>query len=448
MLRKTWPIAVCCLALVIGCSKKEPEQAPGTPAAPAVQAPDGMVVVQEKPPAFLTKSPVTVAQYVQYMKDSRQPVPEAMRAVALGGPGGDKPVANLPRKQAERFATWGLKRLPTQQEWTTGAAVVATAPYPWAGTDDATPVATPLYLVQDWLPGTPQEQKAQAAKQTLEQALEAEGAAGLAQARQELADLVKARKAAADERWQQFKPAFFKLVEVQKRLGELKGQSACRQDVLRILQAMVPAKVELGRKLTVGEGDRQAVIKGYEDQVAGWRTDESNSRQKLEKETDSLQQDVVKQTDAFDQLEAKAVADKFADADALLQQSAQAPTDVKAAADLQSKLVTATQDLKSAAQPFESLPDAAALTKDAADAQKQIDTFPADKETIDKIADMKARLQAVGQTIGQDFLDENLLLKDLDALPDLRSHRDAVRANLTALTGVMKQLSTPEPAAK
>ena len=67
------------------------------------QAPDGMVVVQENPPAFLTKSPVTVAQYVQYMKDSRQPVPEAMRAVALGGPGGDKPVANLTRKDGEEF---------------------------------------------------------------------------------------------------------------------------------------------------------------------------------------------------------------------------------------------------------------------------------------------------------------------------------------------------------
>jgi hypothetical protein len=447
MLRRTWPIAVCCLAFVIGCSKREPAAAPATPAGPAVSAPDGMVALQEKPPVFLTKSPVTVAEYVQYIKASRQPVPEAMRAVALGGPGGDQPVSNLTRKQADRCATWNLKRLPTEQEWAKASAV-ATGPYPWGGTDEAIPVATPLYLAQDWLPGTPQEQKAQAKKQELEQALEAERAAGFGQARQELADLVKARKAAAEERWQQFKPAFFKLVEVKKHLGELNGQTACRQDVLAIVARMATAKGKVAATVALAENDPKPAIKAYQDQLAQWRADEQTTRQSLEDKTKQLQQDVLKQTDAFDQLDAKTIADKFAEVDALLQQSAQAPTDARAASDLQSKLVAATQDLKSAPLPFDSLPDPAALAKDAADEQKQIDTFPADKETTAKIADLKDHIQSFGQSIGQDFLDEKLLLQDLDTLPDLRSHRDAVQANLTALTGLMRQLSTPEPAAR
>ena len=448
MVRNTWPIAVCCLALVIGCSKKEPAPAPAASSAPAAQAPEGMVVLAEKPPLFMTKGPVTVAEYVQYMKASRQQVPEAMRAVALGGPGGDQPVSNLTRKQAERCATWNLRRLPTQQEWAKASAYVAAVPYPWAGADDATPVAEPLYLVQDWLPGAAGEQKAQALKQELEQALEAERAAGFGQARQALADLVKARKAAAEERWQQFKPAFFSLVEKQKRLGELNGAKACRQDVLGILSRVATAKGKLAATLALGESDSQAAIKAYQDQLAQWRTEEQATRQSLEDKAKELQADVLKQTDAFDQLGEKTIAAKLAAADALLEQSAQAPAQPKDASDLQSKLVAATEDLKAAPLPFESLPDPAALNKQTADAQKTVDSFPPDKETADKIADMKGHIQTFSQSIAQDFLDEKLLLQDLDTLPDLRSRRDAVAANLAALTGLMRQLSTPEATAE
>ena len=447
MLRRTLPIAVCCLAVVIGCGKKEPAPA-GAPAAgkgAAVQAPEGMVVLGEKPPVFLTKGPITISQYVQYMKASGQPVPETMRAVALGGPGGDQPVTELTRKQAERCAAWDLKRLPTQQEWTKATTYVAGAPYPWEAVDDSARAVTPLYLVQDWLPGSPEEQRAQARRQDLVTALEAERAAGFGKARQDLADLVKARKAAADERWQQFKPAFFSLVDKQKRLAELNGQKACRQDILAILSSVAAEKGKLAAAIALHEGDTQAAIKTYQDKLAVWRSDLQKTRQSLDDKAKELQQDVVKQTDAFDQAAAKAIADKFAEADALLQQSTQAPVEPKDAAALQSKLVAALEDLKAAPAPLENLPDPAAVTTQVADVQQQIDKSPADKESADRIAAAKGRIQALTENVSQDFLDEKLLLQEVDTLVDLRGRRDAVQANLAALTGAMRQLAAPEP---
>jgi hypothetical protein len=448
MLRNALVLAVCCLVFAVGCEKKEGQQAPPRSKGSAAKAPAGMVVLGEKPLVFLTKSPVTVAQYVQYLRESGQPVPEGMRAVALGGPGGDQPVSGLTHQEAQRYATWNLMRLPTQQEWAMASLYVAPTPYAWAGPDENTPVVAPVYLVQDWLPGSAGEQKATAAKQALAQELEKARAAGFEQARKALADLVAAQKAAAQQRWDQFKPAFFGLVDKQKQLAELNGQKSARQDVLKILQNVATEKGKLAAKLKLGEGDAQAATKTYTDQLAQWRTEVQATRQTLEDRTKALQQQVVEQTGAFDDLGTKSITDRFAEAEALLQQSAQAPAQPKDAAALQAKLVDAAQKLQDAPALFESLPDPASLSQQAAKVQEQMGAAGADKATLDQIAQMEDHIQNFGQSIGQDFLDEKLLLQDLDTLVDLGSRHDAVQANLAALTGVMRQLSTPETTSK
>jgi len=448
MLGKTLPIAVCCLAFVIGCEKKEPEAGAPSGRSRGVEAPPGMVLLSEQPPVFMTAEPVSVAQYVQYLKATGQGVPEPLRPAALGGPGGEQPITGLTRKQAARYATYDLKRLPRQEEWGAAAPYVAPEPYPWAGLDENTPVVAPVYLVQDWLPGSEGERQAIAARQDLMAELEAERAAGFAQARQHLADIVQARKSAAAQRWQSFKPAFFSLVEKQKELAELRARAKGREDVLKILNRIVAAKGRLAATLKTSDQAPQAAIKAYEDQLAQWRSEVQATRQTLEDHTRENQQEVLKLTDQFDQLGPKEIAERFAEAEALLQQSAEKPTDPRDAAALQSQLVTAAQTLEDSPPLFESLPDAAALSDQTGEAQQAIANLPADEETVDQIAAAKDHLQGFGESIGQDFLDEKLLVQDLDTLVDLRARREAVMANLAALRGLMRQIAAPEAVAE
>jgi len=82
MLGKTLPIAVCCLAFVIGCEKKEPEAGAPSGRSRGVEAPPGMVLLSEQPPVFMTAEPVSVAQYVQYLKATG--VPEGHRPGRAG----------------------------------------------------------------------------------------------------------------------------------------------------------------------------------------------------------------------------------------------------------------------------------------------------------------------------------------------------------------------------
>ncbi len=308
------------------------------------------------------------------------------------------------------------------------------------------PVVAPVYLVQDWLPGSAAEQKATAAKQALSDELEKERAAGFEQAHKALADLVGQQKADAQQRWDQFKKPFFSLVDKQKQLADLKARGPALQQVVQILQKAADAKYKLASVIAIGEGDVQAAAKQYTDDLAQWRTEVQNARQTLEDRTRDLQAQVLKQTDAFDQVGPKAISDRFAEADALLQQSAQAPEQPKDAAALQTKLVDARQKLQDAEPLFDSLPDPDALNKQAADLQEQISSAGSNEADTAKVAELKDHLQSLGQKVNQDFLDEGLLLKDLDTLVDLRARREAVQANLAALTGVMRQLSTPETA--
>jgi len=446
MLRNTLLLAVCCLTFVLGCEKKQAQQPPAPRRGAGVQAPPGLVVLGEKPPVFLTKSPVSVAQYVQYLKDSGQPVPEGMRSIALGGPGGEQPVTGLTRKQAEGYAAWDLKRLPTQQEWAMASLYVAPTPYPWAGQDTDLPVTAPIYLVQDWLPGSPGEKTAAARKQALMDELEKERAAGFEQTRSTLAKLVATQKTAAQQRWDQFRKPFFNLVDKQKQLAELTEKRKARSGVAEILQKAYDAKYKLAAVIALGEGGEQAATKTYTDLLAQMRTDVQSTRQTLEDQTKGLQAQVLQQTDAFDQLGPRAISDRFSEAEAVLQQSAQAPEQPKDAAALQSKMVEATQKLQDAEPLFESLPDPSSLDKQAAEVEAQISTAGPDTAGADKVAQLKDHFQGLGQKVNHDFLDEKLLLQDLDTLVDLRARREAVQANLAALTGVMRQLSTPEAA--
>ncbi len=370
-----------------------------------------------------------------------------MQAAALGGPGGEAPVTGLTRKEAENYATWDLKRLPTSQEWTVASRIVGNTPYPWAVQDENLPVAASVYLVQDWLPGSAIEKQAEARKAALVTTLATARAAGFDGARKGLDDLVTAQKTAAQQRWDQFKKPFFSLVDKQKQLAQATAQKNAQQEIAQVLQKAYDAKFRLASLIALGEGNAQAAAKTYTDDLAQWRTDAQSARQTLEDRTKELQAQVRQQTDAFDQLGPKAIADRFAEADALLTESAQAPADPKEAAALQSKLVAMTQKLQDAEPLFESLPDADSLNAEAAKVQQQTDAANADKAETDKVAQLKDHLEGLTQKVNQDFLDEKLLLEDLDTLVGLRALRDAVQANLAALTGVMRQMSTPETTA-
>jgi hypothetical protein len=447
MSRNTLVLAACCVLLASGCEKKEPEFEPTVVhVGPSIDAPPGMQVLQDNPPLFITSRPVTAGQYIDYLKVTGQPLPTRLQAVTLGPDVANQPISGLTRNEADRYAVWAVKRLPTREEWRLAADMVGDTPYPWGAGFEDLPVAAPLFLAQDWLPGSEIEQEAKRKKNELGAAVLADNQAMTQELREELTDLLTDREVVAAERWQDFKPAFFALIEKTKKLAELRETQKRRADQLGVLQQVARAKGDLAIAITTAEEGAEtpeAAIEQYKTDLANWRAEIQKTKQNLEELIKSRQEQVIQMTKQFDEEGSAAAAVSDPEAKALLAETESEAGDPQAALAVIKKLEDKIAALQAKPSPLENLPPVEGLQGQAAQMDSAIEQVPEDKETADKIAESLALLERLGTTVKQDFLDEKLLVNEIAELVVLRAQREAVDANLAALKGVMDQLGGP-----
>lgn len=445
MLRKSLPLVVCLFALSAGCEKKEPEagQVPVVRQPPAARAPAGMTTIREAPPLFMTNTPVTVREYVDYLRATGQPVPDRLLEAASSVVRAGEPVTGLSRSEAERYATWAMKRLPTREEWQMAQQVVGPTPYPWTGEEGA--VAARLYLVQDWLPGSEGEAAAREAKASIAQTILEAQVAELKQLQEQLAVLAEQQKAHSEAAWKEFKPAFFELVETRKKLSELQARDEARRRVLEILRHVAQTKGRLAAQLALPEEDTstEEAARHYEEQLAQWRTEAQQARQTLEERARELQQQVIDLTRQFDQVGPTAVDARYQGAQALLEQTAGERESLEEVRRLSRELEAAIQSRQREGAALSDLPTVESIAAENQRVQKQIEEYTPDVEVQGEIEDLKSRIAQLGQNIGRDFLDEELLVQELDALVEAEARKHAVSAALAALRGVMAQVGAP-----
>jgi len=166
MARRSCVVAICIVLLAFGCKKKQQEPAEQPrPEPPAIVAPLGFAHIPgTMPPVFISEKPVTVGQYRLFCEETGEPATAVAEAAE-----DDAPVSGLSLAQARRYAVWQLARLPTAEEWRLAAAIVGTAPYPWAEEPGEQEVreGARLFLVREWTEGSPAQEAARQRREAL-----------------------------------------------------------------------------------------------------------------------------------------------------------------------------------------------------------------------------------------------------------------------------------------
>jgi len=451
MLRTSCLVAFCLVFAMAGCRKKEEEKPQVQQQKPKVTAPEGMAHISgTKPPAFITKKPVAVGEYVQYLQETGQDVPEALAgADAIS----TEAVTGLTLKEAERFAACKLARLPNATEWAKATDVVGAGPYLWG---DETAADEPregaaLYLVRDWVMGSATEQKAKQVKAALLTGMLENQVAQINTMKEQMRQALQDGVASAKEEWKKIKPQLFAVAQQEKELAQIAAAGRYQKVVLEVLDKVGQEKKKLiGVKFKdqVTKEELDKAFEEYKQFLAQQRNNVEPIRAELQKKNKQLSDralELKKRLEAAGEQSAGAIAmagERIAEA------VPEKIETLKDAAAARAEIVRAKKDaqdlLDLAAAGYDKL--ARDLGARAEELKKKLATAKADEALAKKIEQVQTSLASLNKNLGAQFEQEPHLFKDLKELTDARALKDAMQAEIEELENALTLfgLTTPE----
>ena len=417
--------------LLVSCGKKVEERAAPARRQPAVRAPAGMIVLPAAPgsrPAFMETEPVKVQEYCQFLEAIGLPLPD--------GPGAGEAarVTGLTVEEARRFAAWKLRRLPTRPEWESARGVVGAHPYCW--TEDVSAAVrrsdVPLYLVQDWLPGTPEERQAVREKQDVLSAMLEERLATVGTLREELSSQIERSRAQTQDWWRNFKPEFFSLIELQKESAELKAGVEGKDRVLKVLQEIGRDKTRLIHLKTCGatRDELELAADQYQQLLADILDATRQSIETVEGTNQSLQQEVIDLSRKVEQQVEAEIKAQIARAEEELRDSEARISSLKEAFATQTRLEAELDYLRKADDRART---AEQVKAEFARLESDVQKLPGAENTDDRIRGLERKLENFSRHLERQFLQEKALVKALLDLSEKSVRLKALRKKVEAL---------------
>lgn len=437
--------ALCCILALCGCEKKTQEEAPSQPVKvvrATAPVPEGMAPIGDAGALFISTEPLTVGGYVEYLRGTGQPVPPRWSDLELDLPEAERAITGLPRQEAARCATWHLKRLPTLEEWQDAVRVVGARPYPWLEDGEAVPQGAPILLVQDWRPRTRGELEAKAAKASLAESILAERRTQFAELRDELRALVDTRREQQSARWEELKPLFFAVLDKRQAVAEAEAATEGRELALQILQRLAQEKGKLAIALKAQDLTAEAqdeAVGAYAAAVGELRNKVQQTRGELTATSAELQQQVGNLTRAVDAMGSPENDPRLTTAARLLAQHPRPPATMAEVVAANADFAEAVAELKEAPEAMGAMPSAADLRATAA----RLDEELAEAENADPPAEAvtaeKERLDRLGESVDREFVQEGILLNELNELIALRAAKAALESRIEGLREVLGQ---------
>ncbi|MFO8006271.1 MAG: SUMF1/EgtB/PvdO family nonheme iron enzyme [Candidatus Brocadiia bacterium] len=455
MLRKLACLVICLSVLLPGCEKREPERAPSVVEVetPAEKPPPAETSIPGMQGLFIGTEPVTIGEYVEYLRATAQPVPETWQEMKPDSPGAERAVTGLSRNEAELYATWAMKRLPTAEEWAAAEQTVGARPYPWSDGEPSEPQAV-LHLVRDYQRGSPAEEQARQAKSELPVKLMEQYQQRIAETGAQLEAAIQSMDAQRSELWQQVKPEFFSMMDKRKEVALRRARQRWQADALELLRGVVLAKGKAAARLTTEDltaAEQEQIIADYNEMLTETLTRVQNIRQELEGATGDLQDEVVELTRKLEQAGPVGAGEAEQHAAQLLADAEEAVQTPREAHELITELRNAAERLTAMEPSLEGVPSLEQIQQRMAELDEKLQTLPEAEPMPAETEELRGRLQTIGETMEREFVKEDALLEELPALVDLRARKEAIQAQLNALQEALgkataQQAEQQEPA--
>lgn len=447
MVRKALCAALCLAAALAGCGKGDNESDAQNRRVRVIQAearpPAGMVPISAGASAFIDTEPVTVFEYVGYLKGTSQPVPLRWEGIAADTPGADQAMTGLTLEEASRCATWYMKRVPTLDEWKKAVRAVGAQPYPWTAEGEPVAGGAPILLVRDWLPGTSSENRARDASRQLAQKILDDARADVQALRARLTEAAQDQKVRREDAWKRAKPAVFQVLERERRLAEAAALREGRKMELQVLNKIARQKGQMAIDVTQNKISPDEAAALYKKDLAEHRDALRKAREDLDTGIAVTQEEVRKLTKQFEDAGAAVVEGGITEAEAALAETDVEVADMAQAVGVLEKLNAALADLQASEGRFrQAMPDVDELARqEAALAEK---TAPLEGEDPAKAEsdDIRTKIAAFGQHIGGEVLEEDVFFKEMDDVAQLRARKRGLEARLA---GLRKSLVVPAP---